>query len=132
MKNLIFLSLIFLSIFSCAPKNYDKPKDLIGKSEMIDILTDLYISQQGLQMFPIQNQDQSIDLAKDAVDIMKNYDITFHQFSESYKYYMMQPEKFKEMLNDVKKNLEDKLSNEEKERQKNQKNSLNNTIKAEK
>ena len=77
MKNLIFLSLIFLSIFSCAPKNYDKPKDLINQSEMIDILTDLYISQQGIQMFPTQHQDQSIDLAKDAVDIMKSYDITF-------------------------------------------------------
>ncbi len=128
MKNIIFLSLIFLSIFSCAPKNYDKPKDLINQSEMIDILTDLYISQQGLQMFPTQNQDQSIDLAKDAVDIMKSYDITFHQFSESYKYYMMQPEKFKDMLNDVKKNLEDKLSDEEKERREGQECSFQKTL----
>ncbi len=124
MKNLIFLSLIFLSIFSCAPKNYDRPKDLISKSEMIDILTDLYISQQGIQMFPTQHQDQSIDLAKDAVDIMKAYDITFYTFEESYKYYAMNPEKFKKMLDDVKLKLEDQYSKEEKERQKNQTNNL--------
>ncbi|UWX66337.1 DUF4296 domain-containing protein [Empedobacter stercoris] len=121
MKYLYVAIILFLGVFSCAPKNYEKPKDLIGKSDMIDILTDLYISQQGLQMYPIQNEDQSLVLAKDAVDILNAYDVSINTFQESYKYYMMQPEKMKKMLDEVKNNLEDKLSKEEKERQNTQK-----------
>lgn len=124
MKYLYVAIILFLGVFSCAPKNYEKPKDLIGKSDMIDILTDLYISQQGLQMYPIQNENQSLVLAKDAVDILNAYDVTINTFQESYKYYMMQPEKMKKMLDEVKNNLEDKLSKEEKERQNTQKNNL--------
>ncbi|CAM3219739.1 MULTISPECIES: DUF4296 domain-containing protein [Empedobacter] len=124
MKYLYVAIILFLGVFSCAPKNYEKPKDLIGKSDMIDILTDLYISQQGLQMYPIQNEDQSLVLAKDAVDILNAYDVSINTFQESYKYYMMQPEKMKKMLDEVKNNLEDKLSKEEKERQNTQKNNL--------
>ncbi|MFV0152641.1 DUF4296 domain-containing protein [Empedobacter falsenii] len=124
MKYLYVAIILFLGVFSCAPKNYEKPKDLIEKSDMIDILTDLYISQQGLQMYPIQNEDQSLVLAKDAVDILNAYDVSINTFQESYKYYMMQPEKMKKMLDEVKNNLEDKLSKEEKERQNTQKNNL--------
>ncbi|MFV0140802.1 DUF4296 domain-containing protein [Empedobacter falsenii] len=124
MKYLYVAIILFLGVFSCAPKNYEKPKDLIGKSDMIDILTDLYISQQGLQMYPIQNENQSLVLAKDAVDILNAYDVSINTFQESYKYYMMQPEKMKKMLDEVKNNLEDKLSKEEKERQNTQKNNL--------
>ena len=124
MKYLYVAIILFLGVFSCAPKNYEKPKDLIGKSDMIDILTDLYSSQQGLQMYPIQNEDQSLVLAKDAVDILNAYDVSINTFQESYKYYMMQPEKMKKMLDEVKNNLEDKLSKEEKERQNTQKNNL--------
>ncbi|WP_313383441.1 DUF4296 domain-containing protein [Chishuiella sp.] len=112
-----------ISTLSCAPKNFDEPDNLIKKSEMINIITDLYISQQGIQMFPAEgNEDQSTLLAKDAVDVMKKHDINFHQFSESYKYYSLQPELLRDMLDQVKKNLEEKLSKEEKERIKNQKN----------
>lgn len=124
MKYLYVAIILFLGVFSCAPKNYEKPKDLIGKSDMIDILTDLYISQQGLQMYPIQNENQSLVLAKDAVDILNAFDVSINTFQESYKYYMMQPEKMKKMLDEVKNNLEDKLSKEEKERQNTQKNNL--------
>ncbi|MFV0146808.1 DUF4296 domain-containing protein [Empedobacter falsenii] len=124
MKYLYVAIILFLGVFSCAPKNYEKPKDLIGKSDMIDILTDLYISQQGLQMYPIQNENQSLVLAKDAVDILNAYDVSINTFQESYKYYMMQPEKMKKMLDEVKNNLEDKLSKEEKERQNTQKNNF--------
>ncbi|WP_313375911.1 DUF4296 domain-containing protein [Chishuiella sp.] len=112
-----------ISILSCAPKNFDEPDNLIKKSEMIDIITDLYISQQGIQMFPTDGkEDQSTLLAKDAVDIMKKHNTNFSQFSESYKYYSLKPELLRDMLDQVKKNLEEKLSKEEKERLKNQKN----------
>ena len=124
MKKLVLIFVLLVGFYSCTSKNYDKPKNLISKSEMIDIMTDLYISQQGLSMFPTQNEDQNLNFAKDAVDIMKAYDITFHTFEESYKYYAMNPEKFKKMLDEVKVKLEDQYSKEEKERQKNQTNNL--------
>ena len=116
MKNLLLALTVFLTTFSCTLKNFDQPDNLIGKSDMIDILTDLYISQQGLQLFPDQNANQTLKLAEDAIDIIKSYEYNYHDFEESYKYYAMQPEKFKEMLDDVKQNLEDKLSDEEKAR----------------
>lgn len=124
MKHLILFSIVFLGLFNCTPKNYDKPKNLISKTDMIDILTDLYISQQGVQFFPKANEDMNLNLAKGAVHIMKKHNVTYHNFSESYKYYTMQPEDFNKMLDDVKMNLEDKLSKEEKERIKNQQTDL--------
>ena len=129
-----FLTFILLigTIISCTPKNYEKPNNLINRNDMIEVLADLYISQQGLQMYPVQNEDQTLSLAKDAVDILKKHQIKYSDFEKSYQYYLMQPESFKEMLDNVKSKLYDQLSDEEKERQKNQKNSLNNVIEAEK
>lgn len=127
MRHLILFSAILFGLFNCAPKNYDKPKNLIDKTDMIDIMTDLYINQQGIQFFPKPNEDMNLNLAKGAVHIMKKHNVTYHDFSESYKYYTMQPEGFNEMLNDVKANLEDKLSKEEKERLKNQQTGLKQT-----
>ena len=121
-----FLTFILLigTIISCTPKNYGKPNNLINRNDMIEVLADLYISQQGLQMYPVQNEDQTLSLAKDAVDILKKHQIKYSDFEKSYQYYLMQPESFKEMLDNVKSKLHDQLSDEEKERQKNQANSL--------
>lgn len=124
MRTFLVTFIIFLGIFSCTKNNYEKPNNLIGRSDMIDILTDLYISQQGLQMHPIQNEDVTLTLAKDAADIMKFHEVKYSDFQNSYQYYVMQPESFKEMLNEVKTNLHDQLSEEEKNRQKVQANRL--------
>ena len=120
MRTFIIALILSLGLFNCTKNNYEKPKNLISKSDMIDILTDLYISQQGLQMHPPQNQDLALELAKDARDIMKFHEVNYYDFEKSYQYYIMNPESFKEMLNSVKDNLHNQLSPEEKERKEKQ------------
>ncbi|WP_282630924.1 DUF4296 domain-containing protein [Empedobacter sedimenti] len=125
MRTLFFTFILLIgTIISCTPKNYEKPDNLIGRSDMIEVLSDLYISQQGIQMYPVQNEDQTLSLAKDASDILKKHQIKYSDFEKSYQYYLMQPESFKEMLDDVKSKLYDQLSDEEKKRQKDQTNNL--------
>lgn len=125
MRTLFFTFILLIgTIISCTPKNYEKPDNLVGRSDMIEVLSDLYISQQGIQMYPVQNEDQTLSLAKDASDILKKHQIKYSDFEKSYQYYLMQPESFKEMLDDVKSKLYDQLSDEEKKRQKDQTNNL--------
>jgi hypothetical protein len=120
MRTFIIALILSLGLFNCTQKNYEEPNNLINRSDMIEILTDLYISQQGLQMHPTQNQDLTLELAKDAVAIMKNHNVNYNDFEKSYQYYIMNPESFKEMLNSVKDNLHNQLSPEEKERKEKQ------------
>ena len=75
MRKLVLFFVLIIGFYNCTSKNYDKPKDLISKSEMIDIMTDLYISQQGLSMFPTQNEDQNLNFAKDSKKTMQTINI---------------------------------------------------------
>lgn len=114
MRKLILLFL-FIAFVSCDKPYAKKPADLLSKSEMVDVLTDLYINQQAVTFHPIQSY--STVMAENSLFILKKHEISEKQFQNSYKYYYTSPEEYQKILDKVKSNLEDKLSEKEKKRQ---------------
>jgi len=96
----IILVLIFLSCESRT--NYDKPKDLIQKDQMIDLLTDIHLvngitgvkSKKGIK-------------ANDYMSVLyEKYQIDSTRFASSNLYYISNINEYVKMFEEVKKRLE--------------------------
>ena len=114
MRKLIYIFLLAVGLLSCERAYVDKPKDLLSKAEMVDVLTDLYINQQVINFAPTMNFNQKT--AENSLVIFNQHKISPKKFEESYKYYFTNPKDFQKILDKVKENLKSKLSDKEKER----------------
>ena len=109
----ILASFILICLFFSCNKPYnEKPKDLLSKSEMVDIMVDLYINQQMINAVPVQSGTPTLNLANDAVYIFDKHETTVKIFEDSYKYYFTDPKTYNKILDNVKDDLKDKLSEE--------------------
>lgn len=80
MKRLSAL-LIFLFVVSCT-EYVDKPKNLLDKSTMSEIMADLAINDQ------VTNTFQNKNLESGTRYILKTHNVKANEFVESYKYYV--------------------------------------------
>jgi len=80
MKRLIFL-FVFLLLVSCS-EYVDKPKNLLDKSTMSEIMADLAINDQ------VINTYQNKNLESGTRYILKTHNVKADDFTESYKYYV--------------------------------------------
>ena len=89
MKKLIF---IFLLIFvvSCGGDYIDKPKNLIPKDQMAEILADLSINDQATFMYPNTNLEAGTRY------VLKTHNVKPDDFVQSFKYYVV-----KEKMNGI-------------------------------
>jgi hypothetical protein len=89
MKKLIF---IFLLIFvvSCGGDYIDKPKNLIPKDQMAEILADLSINDQATFLYPNSNLEAGTRY------VLKTHNVKPDDFVQSFKYYVV-----KEKMNGI-------------------------------
>ena len=80
MKRLSAL-LMFVFLVSCS-EYVDKPKNLLDKSTMSEIMADLAINDQ------VTNTFQGKNLESGTRYILKNHNVKADDFVESYKYYV--------------------------------------------
>lgn len=114
MKKLAYIFIILVGFIACSKPYAKKPKDLLGKSEMTAILVDIYTSQQMLNANINQaNENQVLNIAKNTLYIFEQHETTHQIFEESFKYYYTQPEMYQRILDDVKSELVDQLSETE-------------------
>ncbi|MBP6557507.1 MAG: DUF4296 domain-containing protein [Flavobacterium sp.] len=100
-KTVIWLGL--LGFFISCSNGVDKPKNLIKKDKMIDILYDISL----LEAIKSQNINGGIS-TKNANDFLfKKYKIDSVQLEKSNKYYASDIEEYKLMYQEVKKRLEE-------------------------
>lgn len=95
MKNLVFLFSLFF-IFSCS-EMVDKPKNLLTKDEMSEIIADFAIYDQYYIVSPETNMEHTSRF------VLKKHNITAQTYTNSYKYYLSHPEKLDEILENAKK-----------------------------
>ncbi|MBD8083669.1 DUF4296 domain-containing protein [Chryseobacterium caseinilyticum] len=96
----IFCFLIFLVLFSC--KEYlDRPKNLIDKDTMAEVMAEMAINDQVSFMYQGKNLESGTRF------ILKNYNIKADDFVESYKYYVVS-QKMKGIIEDAQKILLEK------------------------
>lgn len=99
MKKIAFF-LTFLIIFSC--KEYiDKPKNLIDKETMAEVIAEMAMNDQISFMYQGKNMESGTRY------ILKNYNIKSDDFVESYKYYVVN-QKMKGIVEEAQKILLEK------------------------
>ncbi|MFN3753074.1 DUF4296 domain-containing protein [Flavobacterium sp.] len=101
MKKSILVGLLLL-LFSCNDA-VEKPKNLIAKDKMIDILYDISL----LEAIKSQNINGGISNKNANAYLYKKYKIDSIQFAQSNKYYAADVEEYKKMFEEVKSRLEE-------------------------
>ncbi len=99
-KNNFLLGLIVL-FFGCNSNSVEKPKNLIDKDKMVDILYDISL----LEAIKTQNIGGGITVKMGNEYIYKKYKIDSIQFVKSNKYYASDIEEYKKMFEKVKEKL---------------------------
>lgn len=96
-----FLLVLIVLFFGCNKKALEKPKNLIGKDKMIDILYDISL----LEAIKTQNINGGITVKMGNQYIYNKYKIDSIQFVNSNKYYASDIEEYKKMFERVKEKL---------------------------
>ena len=95
MKKLIFIFVLML-VVSCRGDYIDKPKNLIPKDQMAEILADLAINDQATFMYPNSNLEAGTRF------VLKTHNVKPNDFTESFKYYVIK-QKMNEIAEDAQK-----------------------------
>lgn len=88
-------------LFSCNSSSIEKPKNLIDKDKMVDILYDVSL----LEAVKTQNINGGMTLKMSNDYIYKKYKIDSTQFVKSNKYYASDIEEYKKMFEKIKERL---------------------------
>ncbi len=101
--NKIFFIVIFIVFLSCESRTkYEKPKDLIPKDQMIDLLTDMHIING---VTGIKNKDGL--KANNYISLLyEKYQIDSTRFASSNLYYTSKISEYEKMFKEVKKRIE--------------------------
>jgi len=105
MKKLIFI-FVLMCLFSCN-EYIDKPKNLVGKTKMAEIMADLAINDQITYLYPGTNLESGTRF------ILKNHQVKTEDFIESYRYYIVK-QKMKGIVEDAQKIIIEKDPKSEK------------------
>ncbi|WP_449399843.1 DUF4296 domain-containing protein [Chryseobacterium wanjuense] len=89
MKKLLFI-FILMFVISCGGDYIDKPKNLVPKDQMAEILADLSINDQATFMYPNSNLEAGTRY------VLKTHNVKPDDFVQSFKYYVV-----KEKMNGI-------------------------------
>jgi hypothetical protein len=99
-KYSLFFIVITLIMASCKDEVVEKPKNLVERSKMIDIIYDLSILEAArTQTAGVQNYPKSTEFIKN------KYKIDSLTFAKSTQYYASDIKEYKKMYNEVKERL---------------------------
>lgn len=103
MKN-IFYILILILLVSCTSNTiYEKPKDLIPKDTMINLLTDLYIASSANS---VKNKNLQVNV-KYMPLVFNKYNIDSARFKNSNVYYLSKIDEYEHLFESLRENLKE-------------------------
>src|SRR5690606_123862 len=105
---------LFMICLTACTNIVEKPENLIEEEQMVEILTEMYIHQQSTYLTEIN--DTNMNFAKVDAQILQKHQTNAKDFEESFKFYYLHPEIYKELLKDVRDNLEEKLPEPERKK----------------
>ncbi|MBI1779816.1 MAG: DUF4296 domain-containing protein [Sphingobacteriales bacterium] len=112
----LFFIVIIIAAIACADKRQEKPKNLLNKTSMTAILSDVLVADAVAT--EIKTRDSLINLnalsAAYYQQIFKIHNISKEQFTSSYNYYVSHPDEFKEVLDSATNVLNKKMASDRK------------------
>lgn len=103
------LRIFLLTFLFTACSLDDKPENLIPEDKMAKVLTEIHILEAQINNLHFQHEDSSVYVyQKKRFELMKTFALDTTTFRVSLKYYLLNPDKMKEIYSEVKKNLEAK------------------------
>ena len=100
MRKIIFLFTL-LFIFSCS-EIIDKPKNLLSKDKMSEVIADFAIYDQSYTVNPNSNMEVTSRY------VLLKHKITAQDYRDSYKYYVSRPNQLDKILKNAKEIILDK------------------------
>lgn len=116
MKKIFFYLLISFGMITSCNKTAEKPKDLLSKNDMAEILSEMYLYKQNTTG---AFQKES-DLFDTQVSIFKKHKTTKEIFQSSYDYYYVQTQDMNDIYDDAIDMLLDSLNKDQKKTLKNE------------
>lgn len=92
--------LLFVSV-SCQKTPYDKPKKLIKKDEMINMLVDMHLAESTYNHFRSDSAFINVTSSMFYYSILDKYQVPDSIFEKSYVYYASKPRNFDKMYRTV-------------------------------
>ncbi|MDR3273108.1 MAG: DUF4296 domain-containing protein [Flavobacteriaceae bacterium] len=111
MRKIGFFLIFVLAVFSCQ-RNLEKPKELLSKSEMADIMADLYLYRQ----MPLNAPLKPINSFDTYVSVFKKHKTTKEIFQQSFDFYYVDTDAMENIYDKAIDNLKDKLSKEQRKK----------------
>lgn len=97
----VFFFIMFVAI-SCKNSVEKKPDNLVPKDKMIELLADIHRLEGHVNNLNIQNSDTlAFIYRKMESDLFKKHKIDTSAYYKSYKYYLVDPEVFTDLYNQV-------------------------------
>ena len=106
MRHFIVYLFFAISTLSCT-EAIEKPKDILSQEKMSEIIADFAINEQSYTIGGNINTENATRF------ILKKYNIKGQLFTDSYKYYMTDPDTMKEILDEAQKIIVSKDPNAE-------------------
>jgi hypothetical protein len=108
-RNTKFVKLLFLLFGLSACGSQERPDNLIQEDKMAKILAEIHLLEAQINNLRFQHEDSSVYVyQKKRFDIVKSFQSDTATFRISLKYYLLNPDKMKEIYKQVKVNLEAK------------------------
>ena len=104
MKRIFYSIFLVLFLWSCTSRTiYKKPENLIGKEQMIQIWTDIYIATAASSHKTIRLEKNKNYMPM----VLKKHKIDSIQFSDSNLYYTSRIDEYEKMFEEVQKRLKE-------------------------
>ena len=101
------LRFILLTFWLSACGSDNKPENLIPQDKMAKILVEIHILESQINNIHFQHEDSAVFVyQKKKFELMKPFEVDTATFKVSLKYYLLNPDKMKEVYVEVKKILE--------------------------
>lgn len=110
MRNAILLLALSFFAVSCY-HTIDKPKHLVEKDKMITTLVQIYLHQQSAYMNEVPSSEWNP--TENDAQLITAQGLDIQQFTESYRYYVLNPDDFTEILKGIEAELEKHLPEED-------------------
>ena len=111
-KNIVILVSILVFFIACDDTVIEKPKILIKKTQMVDMLVDFHLAEATFQNRSYRDSSIANTTSTDFYySILSKYEVPDSVFEKSYVYYLSKPKSFEKMYRDV----QNKLSEMEQE-----------------